>query len=179
MFLALYLVLGIVFIIAIISFIAPKTYHISRHIEIDASKNHVFDYLKYFSKHNEWSAWARKDPNMNKKIIGIDGEIGTISYWNGNKEVGEGEQEITSIVEGERIEYELRFFKPFKSVSDCYMIAKNISENETKVILGFKGNINFPMNIFILFVSMDKMVGKDFEDGLFNLKLILEQKAIK
>ena len=136
----------------------------------------VFEYIKYLKKQEEWSPWAKKDPNMDRKFTGVDGEVGAINYWNGNKEVGEGEQEITKIIEGERAEGELRFLKPFKSTSDCYLTTEAITDSETKVTWGFCGKNKFPMSIFTLFVSMDKMVGKDFEEGLATLKSIVEKR---
>ena len=110
---------------------------------------------------------------MEKKFTGIDGEIGCISYWKGNKEVGEGEQEITAIVENKSVESQLRFLKPFKSTSNAYLKVENEGKN-TKVIWGFTGINKFPMSIFMLFMNMDKAIGKDFEQGLSNLKTLLE-----
>ncbi|MFW2377587.1 MAG: SRPBCC family protein, partial [Cellulophaga baltica] len=102
--------------------LAPKTYDVSRSIHVEAAKQEVFDYLKYLKNQDAWSPWAKKDPKMLKTFRGADGEVGAVSYWNGNKDVGEGEQEITKLIDGERIEGELRFLKPFKSTSDCYFI---------------------------------------------------------
>jgi len=112
---------------------------------------------------------------MEKKFTGTDGEVGALSYWNGNKDVGEGEQEIIRIVDGERIESELRFLKPWKSTSNCYTQVDDAGSGKTKVTWGFSGKNKFPMSIVMLFMSMDKMVGKDFEAGLKNLKTVLEK----
>ncbi|NDV16990.1 polyketide cyclase [Muricauda sp. TY007] len=172
----LYIVLGIVLLIIILAAIAPKNYNVSRSIEISKPKSVVFEYLKSLKGQDEWSPWGKRDPNMKKKFTGTDGEVGAINYWKGNKEVGEGEQEITKIVEGERIESELRFLKPFKSTSDAYITTKDIDENTTKVVWGFSGRNKFPMSIMMLFMNMDKAVGKDFEEGLASLKEILENK---
>ena len=57
-------------------------------------------------------ALARTRSHMKKEFKGTDGKAGAVSYWNGNKEVGEGEQEIKRIVENEVIETELRFLNP-------------------------------------------------------------------
>ena len=174
MILALYIILGILALVVILALIAPKNYNVFRTIEIEKTKTEVFEYLKYLDKQQEWSPWAKKDPNMERNLTGIDGEVGAISYWLGNKEVGEGEQEITKIIEGERIEGELRFLKPWKSTSDCYFVTERISDNVTQVTWGFSGTNKFPMSIMMLFMSMDKMVGKDFEKGLQTLKATLE-----
>lgn len=172
----LYIVLGIVVLFLVLAAIAPKNYNVSRSIEISKPKSVAFDYLKSLKKQDEWSPWGKRDPNMKKKFTGTDGEVGAISYWKGNKDVGEGEQEITKIVEGDSIESELRFLKPFKSTSDAYIITKEVEQDRTKVIWGFSGKNKFPMSIMMLFMSMDKAIGKDFEEGLASLKEILENK---
>ncbi|GGG47363.1 polyketide cyclase [Croceivirga lutea] len=169
----LYIILAILGLIIILGIIAPKTYEVSRSIVINKPKDEVFSYLKSLKNQDTWSPWGKRDPNMKKKFTGIDGEVGATSYWNGNKEVGEGEQEITKIVEGERIETELRFLKPFKSTSDAFFYVDEVNGG-TEVVWGFKGNNKFPMSIMMLFMSMDKMIGKDFEEGLSDLKAQLE-----
>lgn len=171
---ALYIVLGIVGVLIILSLIAPKTYKVSRSIAIEKPKGDIFAYLLSLKNMDEWSPWAKKDPNMEKTFTGTDGEVGCVSSWIGNKEVGEGEQEITKIIDGERIESELRFLKPWKSTSDAFLICEEI-EKGTKVTWGFSGKNKFPMNIMFLFMSMDKMIGKDFEEGLSSLKAVLEK----
>ncbi|TDS15353.1 polyketide cyclase/dehydrase/lipid transport protein [Maribacter caenipelagi] len=160
----------VVTLVIILALIAPKGYEVSRSIELDHSPEKVWQHLKFLKKQQEWSPWARKDLNMDLTFTGVDGEIGATSHWSGNKDVGEGEQEITRIVEGERIEQDLRFLKPYKSQSDCYMTLEEYEVNKSKVTWGFTGKNKFPMSIMMLFMSMDKMVGKDFEQGLQNLK---------
>ncbi|MEO1484250.1 MAG: SRPBCC family protein [Bacteroidota bacterium] len=170
----LYILGGLILLIVFLGIIAPKSYSVSRSISIAQPKDTVFEYIKSLEKMDNWSPWAKKDPNMEKKFTGTDGEVGSVSYWNGNKEVGEGEQEITKIVPGERVESELRFLKPFKSTSDAFMTTEEEGPNTTKVTWGFSGKNKFPMSIFMLFMNMDKAVGGDFEDGLGSLKTILE-----
>lgn len=171
----LYIILGLIVLVAILALVAPKDYNVSRSIEIERPKEEVFEYLKYLKKQQEWSPWAKRDPDMISKFTGVDGEVGAVNYWKGNKAVGEGEQEITQIVEGKRIEGELRFLKPFKSTSDSYLEVYEAGQDKTKVIWGFKGKNKFPMSIMMLFMNMDKAVGKDFEEGLQSLKTIMEK----
>ena len=175
MYTLLYILVGLVLLILFLAMIAPKTYNVFRTIEISRPKAEVFEYLKSLKKMDEWSPWAKKDSDMEKKFTGTDGEVGAVSYWNGNKDVGEGEQEIIRIIEGERIESELRFLKPWRSTSDCYTQVDEVGSGTTKVTWGFSGKNKFPMSIMMLFMNMDKMVGKDFEEGLKNLKAVLEK----
>ncbi|TKD60712.1 SRPBCC family protein [Flavobacterium sp. ASW18X] len=173
MYIFLYVVISLLALILLLTLLAPKEYDVSRSIFINKPKAEVFNVLRSLKEQDTWSPWAKKDPGMHKEYRGVDGEVGSVSYWNGNKEVGEGEQEITSIKDGERIEGHLRFLKPFKSESNCYFITESVNQG-TKVTWGFNGKNKFPMRIMMLFMSMDKMVGKDFEEGLASLKSKME-----
>ncbi|WP_373071849.1 SRPBCC family protein [Zeaxanthinibacter enoshimensis] len=173
---ALYILGGIVLLVIVLAVIAPKSYDVNRSITVKRPRKDVFEYLKYLKNQAEWSPWEKKDPNMEKKFTGTDGTVGAVNYWNGNKDVGEGEQEITAIREGERVDGQLRFFKPWKSQSDCYLITEDAGKDSTKVTWGFSGKNKFPMSIMMLFINMDKAVGKDFEEGLSSLKARLEKE---
>ena len=170
----LYILAGIVVLILILAMIAPKSYDVNRKIIVQKPVPEVFEYLKYLKNQDNWSPWGKRDPNMKKEFEGFDGEIGATSKWEGNKDVGSGEQEIKRIVENEVIESELRFRKPWKSQSDAYLKVKEAGEGETEITWGFSGKNKFPMSIMMLFMNMDKAVGKDFEEGLASLKDILE-----
>ena len=161
--------------IFILAMIAPKTYEVSRSTSISRPISEVFDYVRSLKKQDEWGPWAKKDPNMTKEFAGTDGEVGAISSWKGNKEVGEGEQEITGMKQNEVVETQLRFLKPWKSESDAYIKVDDESNGSTKVTWGFSGKNKFPVSIMMLFMNMDKSVGKDFEQGLSDLKSILEK----
>jgi hypothetical protein len=165
-------------IIIILALVGPKTYHLYRDIVINRPKNEVFEYLLLVKNQDHWSPWKKKDPNMTQSFEGTDGTVGFVSKWEGNKEVGIGEQEIITITPGQRIDTQLRFFKPWKSESDAYLNVDDASGG-TKVTWGFSGVNKVPMNIMMLFYNMDKSVGKDFEEGLAMLKSILESDNSK
>lgn len=169
----IYIVLIVIVLIIILAFLAPKKYDVSRSISINKPLPEVFSYLKLLKNQDNWSPWAEKDPKMIKSFKGTDGEVGFVSAWVGNKEVGEGEQEILGIVENEVLYTQLRFLKPFKSTSNAYL---KVSKDGigTKVKWGFSGENKFPVSIMMLFMNMDKAVGKDFEYGLNKLQQILE-----
>ncbi|MCW5521197.1 SRPBCC family protein [Aureitalea sp. L0-47] len=173
MYIFLSIVGAIVAILIILILVAPKKYHVHRSITVNRALPEVFQYLKHIKNQDHWSPWKKKDPNMKQSWTGEDGTVGFVAHWEGNKEVGEGEQEIKKIVENERVESELRFFKPWKSESDAYMQVDK-ADGGTKVTWGFSGVNKMPFNVFMLFMNMDKAVGKDFEEGLEELKNILE-----
>ena len=116
------------------------------------------------------------DPNMEKSFRGTDGTVGFVSAWKSEEEdVGSGEQEILRIDEGKRIDFELRFFEPFESSDLAYMATERISDNQTKVKWGFDGKMAYPMNLMLLFMDFEGMIGDDLQSGLQNLKSNLEK----
>ncbi len=88
----LYIVLAIIVLVVLLALIAPKTYSVSRSVVVNRPISEVFTYVKSIKNQNDWSPWKKKDPNMKQEFIGTDGEVGFISKWEGNKDVGTGEQ---------------------------------------------------------------------------------------
>ena len=78
-------------LVIFLGLIAPKSYEVSRSIDIKQNIYKTFEYLKSLKKQDEWSPWGKRDPKMKKEFTGTDGEVGAISKWEGNKEVGSGE----------------------------------------------------------------------------------------
>jgi hypothetical protein len=166
-------------VIAIAVFITPSEYKVEREITINRPKDAVFDYVKFLKNQNTWGPWIKKDPKMKLDYRGNDGYAGFVSAWESdNGEVGVGEQEIKKIIEGDRIETELRFKKPFESTSNAYMITEATGPETTKVRWGFTGSMPKPMNLMLVLMDMDKEVGSEFDEGLTNLKRILETPPI-
>ncbi|TRW95906.1 SRPBCC family protein [Flavobacterium gawalongense] len=168
--------LGIIALALLIALFLPKEYAVEREITINQPKDSVFNYVKYLKNQDIFSVWNRKDPKMIKTFSGTDGTIGFVYSWNSqDKNVGVGEQEIKKIIEGERIDFELRFKVPFESTDNAYMITEAISSNQTKVKWGFDGKMPYPMNLMLPIMNMEEMLGKDLQDGLNNLKVVLEK----
>ena len=170
------IVVSFIGLILIVAAFTKKEYAVERDININKSKDSVFNYIKYLKNQNNYSKWASMDKNMKKEFSGIDATKGFISSWDSdNKDVGKGEQEIKGIVEGESVDYKIHFIKPFEGFADAYMTTETIANNQTKVRWGFSSKMKYPMNIMLLCMSMDKMIGNDLAIGLGNLKGILEK----
>lgn len=173
------ILLAVVIIIAIpliVALFTKKDYEVERQIVIEQPKEEVFDYVKYLKNQDDYSKWANMDPNMKKSYRGTDGEVGFVSAWESdNPDVGKGEQEIVGINEGERIDYELRFFEPFESKEPAYMTTESLGPDQTRVTWGFNGHMDYPMNLMLLFMDFEEMIGNDLETGLKNLKMELEK----
>lgn len=174
------LLIAIALLIAIpliVALFAKDEFNVSREITINRSKQEVWDYTKYLKNQNDWSVWGTMDPNMKVNFTGEDGTVGFISAWESEHDsVGKGEQEITKIEVGKRIDYELRFLEPMAATNYAYITFDSLAIDQTKVTWGFSGKMLYPLNAISLFVDFDEMLGKDFSDGLTNLKAILEEE---
>lgn len=174
----MYTFLIILAVIAVVIFIlantAPKQMLIEKSIVITKPIQEVFSYLKYIKNQDNFSVWNMTDPTMNKSYKGEDGNIGFVYSWeSNNKNVGQGEQEITAITENKIIVCEVRFTKPMQNVAEVSFELKDNSNNTTNVAWVFKSPTKFPMSIMTgVFV---KMLGKDIAQGLQNLKSLLEK----
>jgi uncharacterized protein YndB with AHSA1/START domain len=167
---------GIIVLLLIIGLFLKKDYSIKTEVVINNPKAVVFDYLKLLKNQNKFSVWASMDPNMKTEFRGTDGTEGFVSAWDSDmKNVGKGEQEILKFVDGERIDYEIRFLKPYKSTSWANITTTTVNDNQTRVRWEFNGNMKYPANLMLLFMNMEKMVGNDLNKGLQNLKTILEK----
>ncbi len=162
--------IAIVFIAALFM---KKNYSISTSILINRPKNDVFNYVKILKNQENYSKWVMSDPNVKLNYIGEDGTIGFISKWESDlKNVGIGEQEITSIKENDSYQVEIRFKKPFEGISQAITTTESISETQTKVTTTFHTRTPFPMNVMAPFIS--KMLKNDMDGNMSRLKANLE-----
>ncbi|WP_242502617.1 SRPBCC family protein [Flavobacterium anhuiense] len=149
----------------------PREYLIEREVIINKPTDSIFKYIRSLRNQNEFSIWANIDPKMKVHYRGIDGMVGSVSSWESSvKEVGDGEQEITKIIENRRLDFVLRFNKPVQDTAVGFMSTEPISENQTKVKWGISGAIPYPTNIILPILRMDQMIGNDLQKGLENLK---------
>ncbi|MCC5940692.1 MAG: SRPBCC family protein [Balneolaceae bacterium] len=162
-------------LILVLAFTVNPDFEMERSIVIDKPNEEVFDYVKYLRNQYNYSVWGTLDPDMKQEFRGTDGTVGFVSVWEGNEDAGAGEQEIIGMVEGERIDYELRFLEPFETTSYAFMSTEPISENQTRVTWGMFGSFSRPMNIMLLFFDLEEAIGNDYEIGLNNLKVLLEE----
>lgn len=168
---------GLIGLLLIVAIFVKKDYAVVREVTINKGEAEVFAYIKNLKNQQDYSKWASMDPNQKTTYTGEDGTVGFISAWESEKEdVGAGEQEIISITENERIDYELRFLKPFESKAGAYMHTDSVGPEQTTVQWGFTGATPYPLNLMTAAMDMEGMIGKDLQTGLDNLKAKLENE---
>jgi hypothetical protein len=167
-------VLASIFVLLlVVALFAKKGYVTYRDIIIDAPQQKVFDYLKQIKNQDNFNKWIMADPNMKREFKGTDGTVGFIYAWNGNKEAGEGEQEIKAITEGKNIETEIRFVRPFAGIAQAKMSAEPLQNNQTNVSWSTSSTMKYPLNIMLSMIV--KMLEKDMATSLTTLKNVLEE----
>ncbi len=168
----LFILISVISLLLIIGLFTRKDYNIHREVIINAPLQKVFDYIIQLKNQDNFNKWVMVDPEMQRNFTGTDGTVGFIYGWNGKK-AGEGEQEIKTIIEGKSIETEVRFIRPFVAIAYVKMTTESVSENQTKVSWSNASKMKYPLNIMLPMI--EKMLAKDMDTSLENLKNILEK----
>ena len=171
-------VAGIVGLLLIIGLFMKKEHYVKCEIIIQAPRQIVFDFLKFLKNQEKFNKHAKADPGRIEEFKGTDGTVGYIYGWRGNKNAGEGEKEIKNLIEGQRIETEIRFVKPMKTSATIIMETESISAPEsdsehTKLSWSNTGTLKYPLNIMI--PMFEKMFAKDMDSSMLTLKNLLEK----
>ncbi len=152
----------------------PDVFVVQRTTRIHAPPAKIFPFINDFHQWKTWSPYENKDPEMKRTFSGADSGKGAVYGWEGNGNVGTGRMEIADTSPPSRVTIQLDFMKPFE--------AHNIAEftfipdsDATKVTWSMKGPLPFIGKLMHMFINMDRMVGKDFEVGLANLKTVSER----
>ncbi len=172
----LFLLLALAIISALIAYVSlrPDTFRITRAATIDAPPERIYPEINDLHNWTSWSPWARLDPNQ---VVSYDGSplgAGAVMSWSGDRRVGVGKMKIVESSQNERIRLKLAFEKPMKALNDVQFDLKPLGENKTEVVWTMSGRNEFMGKAMHAFMNMDKMVGGQFEQGLANLKAIVE-----
>lgn len=181
LFIILAIIGGAVCLLLLIALFSRKSYTVKRSISISKPVDEVFNYIKYLKNQDHFNKWVMMDPDMKKSFAGIDGSSGFIYAWDGNRKAGAGEQEIKRIEEGKEIDLEVRFTRPFKGLAHARLetgsvVARDPMPPATNVNWTFSSSMKYPANVFLLFMNIEKFLGRDLEISLANLKTVLENK---
>ena len=169
----LFVMAGLIALLLIIALFMKREHYVKREIIINAPRQKVFDYLKLLKNQDEFNKHAMTGPDRKREFKGTDGTVGYIYAWSGNKNAGEGEKEIKNIIEGKRVEAEIRFVKPMVTSATIIMETGSLSDDQTKVTWSNAGTLKYPLNILVPMV--EKHVVKDMDISLSTLKSILEK----
>lgn len=164
-----------VVVVLILAWRKPSVFRVVRSTTINAPPAKVFGYLNDFHRWGDWSPWERLDPNLQRTFTGPQSGVGSAYAWEGNKKVGQGRMEITESTAPSKVSLDLQFIKPFKGQNVTDFILEP-SGSGTKLTWDMHGPNQCIGRIMQVFCDMDAMIGKDFEQGLSNLKAAAEKR---
>lgn len=144
------------------------TFNVSRSAFIPAAPESIFPFVVSFREWIHWSPWETIDPSMQHTYSGPVEGVGARYSWRGNGKAGAGTMEILEAVESSLIQLRLEFTKPMKAVNPTTFsfVPDGHGTHVTWTMTGENKGLG---RILMLFMSMDKLVGVDFEKGLAQL----------
>lgn len=165
----------IVIVAAFLIYVAmkPNAFRLERSTTINAPADRIFPLVNDFHNWTQWSPFEKLDPGLVRSYSGAESGVGAVYAYQGNNKVGAGQMEIKQSVPSSKVLASLDFEKP--------MVAHNFAEftfkpsgSGTSVTWAMYGPAPFMSKLFTTFMSMDSMVGGQFDEGLANLKRVAE-----
>lgn len=163
-------------IILILAATKPDSFSVQRTAVVKAPAEKIFPLIHSFHQWASWSPWENKDPAMKRTYSGVESGKGAAYAWDGNKNVGSGRMEILDATSPSKIVIKLDFFKPFEGHNTAeFTLLPGRDASTTKITWVMRGPASFMSRVMQVFMNFDKMIGKDFEAGLANLKRVTEK----
>ena len=161
-------------IVLILAATKPDSFAVQRAAIVNAPPEKIFPLINDFRQWGSWSPYEHKDPAMKRTFSGAARGNGAVYAWEGDKNVGSGRMEILEAAAPSKIVIKLDFFSPFEAhnTAEFTMLPQG---DETRVTWRMHGPAPFMARVMHVFINIDKMVGKDFEAGLANLKRLAEK----
>jgi hypothetical protein len=172
----IFVIAALVAVFLVIVALQPSRFRIERSVTIAAPASAIFPHVNTARGWEAWSPWPKSDPTMKVTYEGPDAGVGSVTAFTGDK-AGVGRATIVESRETDLIRYRLDMLKPMTATSTADFTFKR-STHGTVVTWAMYGDQTFVGKAFGLFVNCDKMVGGEFENGLNNLKSIVERQSV-
>jgi uncharacterized protein YndB with AHSA1/START domain len=152
----------------------PEVFQVKRSIMVKAPPDGIFALINDFHQWRNWSPYEDRDPNLKRSYSGAENGKGAVYAWEGNRNVGSGRMEILEALAPAKIVIKLDFFTPFEghNTAEFTMLPQGDATHVTWLMHGPAPFMNKVMQVFM---NCDKMIGRDFEVGLANLKRLTEK----
>jgi Polyketide cyclase / dehydrase and lipid transport len=148
-------------------------FEVARSTRIAAPAQRVHGLIDDFHQWRSWSPWEDVDPDLRREYSGPESGVGARYAWEGNRKAGKGNMEIVDSTP-ERIELRLTFEKPWKATNAVVFTLAPAGDGATDVTWRMTGTQRGVAALFGKFVSMDRLIGKDFEKGLARMRSTAE-----
>lgn len=173
MLIALYIIAGLIVLLFLAALVLPSSYSVEKNIIIKKAPAFVHTHIADLGYYSKWNPWQQTDPTATGTITGTPGEAGHKYEWSGKK-VGVGSLTLLK-QDAQHIHFALEFIKPWASkASDNWMIESWGDGTDSKVTWQNNGLLPFPV-YRLMGPILNKMLNKQFEQGLLNLKKMCEE----
>jgi len=167
-----FILLGLIVSLLIVSALMPKTYNVEKTIVIHKPAAEVKKQVGDLNAYALWNPWQQSEPASSKTITGSANTPGHKYAWHGKK-IGIGSLTISGI-DDRHIHFDLEFLKPWKSkAKDNWLFEQWGDGNETKVTWQNSGDLPWPM-ARLMGPMINKNLAHQFGLGLDNLKKLCE-----
>jgi uncharacterized protein YndB with AHSA1/START domain len=169
------LLIGVVVLIVLavgVAYLLPKHVVVEREVVIDAPPEVVFDHVNSLQAFSEWSPWGDYDPDMQVMYSGPETGVGNTMEWTSDhRNVGNGRQEITEVIENQAVRTSLAF-DGMGEAEAWWLLAPE--GGGTRVTWGLESDMgNSPIGRW-MGLMLDGFVGADYERGLEQLRMAVE-----
>ena len=174
-FIILTIVVTAVVVVLIAASLRSATFRIARSLRVGAPPDRIFPLINDFHQWAQWSPFEKLDPAMQKTFGGSPTGRGSTYAWSGNNRAGQGRMEITESMPYSRVAIDLEFERPWNA-RNLAIFTLEPTGDATTVTWAMEGRQVFMGKVMGLFMNLDKMLGKDFEAGLANLRTLSERR---
>jgi len=171
-----YLALALLLAVAVVLVIAsrrPDRFEIARTARISAPAERLFPMINELVVMNSWNPYALREKGGTASYSGPPSGRGARFDFSGGKS-GSGSIEIMEAAPSTRVTMRLAMVKPFKA-DNTVVFSLAPQGPATDVTWAMSGLQPLMAKVMTLFIDCDRMVGKDFEEGLANLKRLAEK----
>ena len=163
----------VIVLLLITALFVKKDFRVEQEVVVNKPKSDVFNYVKLAKNQDQFNKWITSDPLIQKSYQGTDGTVGFVYAWESRGKAGKGEQRITAIREGERVDLNIHFIKPMESDAAVAFTTEEVTADQTRVKWSMNGQSPYPLNLMNLLIPT--MLGSDMQASLATLKTILEK----
>ncbi|HEY0818808.1 MAG TPA: SRPBCC family protein [Rhizobacter sp.] len=171
--------LGVVLVLALATLLAyaatrPDNFRFERSITIAASPDKVRPLINDIARFNTWNPYNKKDPAMKSRYHGPHAGPGAAYDFEGNGDVGKGTIRIVEPTGPDTVSMQLDMSEPMQARNFIDFTLQPLGGG-TRVTWAMHGPSPFIAKVMHLVIDMDKMLGRDFDAGLADLKALAER----
>lgn len=153
----------------------PDVFRIERSVTIAAAPEKIHPLINDMQRFNTWNPFNKKDPAMKTRYHGPAAGPGAAYDFDGDSNVGKGSIRIVEPPAADAVAMQLDMLAPMKASNQIVFRLQPEGAGGTRVTWSMQGTTPLVGKVLHTVFDMDKMIGKDFDTGLADLKALAER----